>query len=298
MERRDFLKVGTVFVLCLTFDTKNLLFAESNIYPDLAVAKGYPPAKLVESAIGALGGIRRFVSRGDVVVVKPNIAWDRTPEMAANTNPEVVAEIVRLCYEAGAKQVKVLDRSVNDPKRCYVQSGIERHALSQGAKIVYPDDRKFRKVEIKGEILKSWELWTEVLEADKIINVPIAKHHSLARLTMGLKNMMGIMGGFRGLIHQRLDDSLADLVAFVRPTLTVLDAIRILVRGGPQGGDLKDVVQTNTVIVGTDPVAVDAYGSTLFGLRPEDIGAVKKAAERGIGRMDIEKMRIKRLSVQ
>lgn len=297
MERRDFLRTAFVCVFTLMLDRLDSLASDLTPYPDLVVVKGHPPAKLVETAISSLGGMKRFISHGDVVVVKPNIGWDRTPDKAANTNPEVVAEIVRLSYEAGAKLVKVLDRSVNDPRRCYVQSGIEKAASSFGAKVIYPDEKKFKKVDIKGEVLKSWEVWTDVLEADKIINVPIAKHHSLARLTMSIKNWMGVLGGFRGLIHQRLDESLADIAAFIRPTLTVLDAIRILVRGGPQGGDTKDVVEMGTIIAGVDQVAVDAYGTTLFGLKPEAIGHVRKAAERGLGRIDIDRMRIKRLSI-
>ncbi len=297
MERRNFLKTLLFGFFTLSLDRFHSFSSEPNSYPDLVVVTGYPPERLVDTAILALGGMKRFVSRGDTVVVKPNIAWDRTPEMAANTNPYVVAEIVKLCYEAGAKVVKVLDRSVNDPRRCYIQSGIEKLALAQGAKVIYPDEKKFKKVEIKGEFLRSWEVWTEVLEADKIINVPIAKHHSLARLTMSIKNWMGVLGGFRGLIHQRLDDSLVDIAAFMRPTLTVLDAIRILVRGGPQGGDLRDVLQTNTIIAGTDQVAVDAYGCTLFGIRPENVRYIKKAAERGLGKMDIARMRIRKLTI-
>ncbi|MCX7857580.1 MAG: DUF362 domain-containing protein [Deltaproteobacteria bacterium] len=297
MKRRDFLKTAFGCTFAFLFQRTGSFGTEYSSYPDLVVVTGHPPATLVESAVSALGGMKRFVSRGDIVVVKPNIGWDRPPEMAANTNPEVVGEVVRLCYEAGAKLVKVLDRSVNDPRRCYVQSGIEKAASFNGAKVIYPDDRKFKKVEIKGEVLKSWEIWTEVLEADKIINVPIAKHHSLARLTMSIKNLMGVMGGFRGLIHQRLDDSLADLAAFLRPTLTVLDAVRVLVRGGPQGGDIKDVVQKDTIIVGTDQVSVDAYGATLFGIRPQDIGHIKRAAERGIGRLDLDKIKVRKFSL-
>jgi uncharacterized protein (DUF362 family) len=296
MKRRDFLKTAFLGVITFALNKVDSFGSSPSLYPDLVIAKGERPCMLVRSAILALGGMSRFISRGDVVVIKPNIGWDRTPEMAANTNPDVVAELIRLCYEAGAKLVKVFDRSVNDPRRCYVQSGIEKAATSAGGKVIYPDDRKFKRVDIRGETLKSWEISTDVLEADKVINVPIAKHHSLAGLTMSIKNWMGVMGGFRGLIHQRLDDSLADLAAFIRPALTVLDATRVLVRGGPQGGDLRNVVKMDTIIAGVDQVAVDAYGATLFGIRPEDIGHIKKAAMRGVGKMDIDRMRIRRLS--
>lgn len=297
MERRDFLKAALVGLFTVTSAPFNSFSLKDHSFPDLVIANGYPPSRLVGAAISALGGMRRFISRGDVVVIKPNIAWDRKPEMAANTNPEVVKEIVRLCYDAGAKVVKVLDRSVNDPRRCYIQSGIEKAALDAGAKVIYPDDKKFKKVNINGNFLKSWEVWTEVLEADKIINVPVAKHHSLAKLTMAIKNWMGILGGFRGLLHQRLDECLVDIAAFVRPTLTVLDATRILVRGGPQGGSLENVVQKNTIVAGLDQVAVDAFGATLFGIKPEAVNYIKRAAERHLGRIDIDKMRLKKLNI-
>ena len=185
--------------------------------PDLAVVRGASPARITSAAVNELGGMRRFVSRGDIVVVKPNIGWDRTPEYAANTNPEVVAEIVRLCYEAGAKKVKVFDHPVSDARRTYKQSGIAVAAAAAGAQVSFVDERKFKDMAIKGQLLKSWPLYTEIIEADKVINVPIAKVHGIATLTLGMKNWMGIMGGSRGRIHQRIDESLVDLARFVKP---------------------------------------------------------------------------------
>ncbi len=300
MNRREFLKIAAISGIGLTvphsFDP---LFntVEASEKTDLVVARGAFPSEITRSAIDAFGGIKKFISRGDIVVIKPNIAWDRVPEQAANTNPEVVAEVVKLCYEAGAKKVKVFDRTVNDPRRCYVQSGIARAARSAGADVSHVDKRKFRDMKIKGMALKTWPLYTEVFEADKVINIPIAKHHGLAKITMAMKNWMGIMGGTRSQIHQKIDQSLADLAIVIRPTLTVLDAVRILTANGPQGGSLADVKKLNTVVVGVDQVAVDSFGATLFGMKGSDLGYVKIAARAGLGTMDLSKMNIKRIKV-
>ncbi len=271
--------------------------AEAAALPDLAVAHGTSPEKIVRAAIDALGGIKTFISRGDVVVIKPNIAWDRTPEQAGTTNPEVVAAVVKLCIEAGAKKVKVFDRTVNDPRRCYVQSGIAPAAGALGADVEFVDDRKFRDMDIRGEALKTWPLYTEVFEADKVINVPIAKHHGSAKLTMSMKNWMGIMGGQRRQIHQKLDESLVDLSTKIKPTLAILDAVRILTANGPQGGSLADVKKLDTVIAGVDQVAIDAYGATLFGMKGSDLGYVRIGHERGLGQMDLNKVKIRKITV-
>jgi len=271
--------------------------AEAAALPDLAVAHGISPEKIVRAAIDALGGIKTFVSRGDVVIVKPNIAWDRTPEQAGTTNPEVVAAVVKLCFEAGAKKVRVFDRPVNDPRRCYVQSGIAPAAGALGADVEFVDDRKFKDVDIKGTALKTWPLYTEVFEADKVINVPIAKHHGSAKLTMSLKNWMGVMGGQRRQIHQKLDESLVDLSTKIKPTLTILDAVRILTANGPQGGSLADVKKLDTVIAGVDQLAIDAYGATLFGMKGSDLGYVRIGHERGLGQMDLNKVKIRKVNI-
>jgi len=247
--------------------------------------------------VAELGGMGRFVSRGDIVVVKPNIGWDRTPEYAANTNPEVVAELVRLCYEAGAKRVKVFDFPVNDARRTYRQSGIAAAATAAGAQVSYIDDRKFKDTALRGQLLKSWPLYTEILAADKVINVPIAKVHGIATLTLGMKNWMGVMGGWRGRIHQRIDESLVDIARVIRPSLIVLDAVRILVDNGPQGGSLADVRRLDTVIAGTDQVAVDAFGTTLFGMKADTLDCVRIGHRAGLGNMDLSRLLIKRVSV-
>jgi uncharacterized protein (DUF362 family) len=296
MNRREFLKAAAVSGAMLAA-RGGYSIVEASEKNDLAVAHGSSPAKITRAAIDAMGGMKSFISRGDIVVIKPNIAWDRTPEQAANTNPEVVAEVVRMCFEAGAKKVKIFDRTVNDPRRCYVQSGIADAVKALGAELSYVDDRKFKEMNIKGEVMKSWSLYTDIFEADKVINIPIAKHHGLAKLTMSMKNWMGIMGGSRSQIHQRLDMSLADLALAVKPALTVLDAVRILTGNGPQGGNPADVKKMDTVIAGIDQVAIDSYGATLFAMKGSDLGYVRIADKMGIGKMDISKLKIKKINV-
>jgi uncharacterized protein (DUF362 family) len=298
MERRNFLKntALTLGGLAAWDACPPMLMAAPATRADLAVVHGTSPDKIVRAAVDALGGIRRFIAKGDVVVVKPNIGWDRKPEQAATTNPEVIATLIKLCYEAGAGKVKVFDRTCNDARRCYVQSGIEEAAKAAGAEVSYIDERKFREVKIpNGVAIQSWPIYTDVLEADKLINVPIAKHHGLGKLTLSLKNWMGVMGENRGRIHQRLDDTLVDLATVIKPALSVLDAVRILTAHGPQGGNLADVKRLDTVIAGTDQVAIDAYGSTLFGMTGADIGCITEAARRGLGVMDLAKLNILKL---
>jgi len=300
MDRRQFLKLTALTGIGLSLpQALNSLAeaAESSARPDLVVAHGASPEQIVKAALDALGGIKRFISRGDIVVIKPNIGWDRTPEQAGNTNPEVVAAVVKLCFEAGAKKVKVFDRPVNDPRRCYVQSGIIQAAQALGAETDYMDDRKFKDMILNGEALKSWPLYTDIFEADKVINIPIAKHHSLAKITMSMKNWMGVMGGSRRQIHQKLDQSLVDLSAKIKPTLTILDAVRILTANGPQGGSLADVKKLDTIIAGVDQVAIDSYGATLFGLKGSDLGYLQIAHKRGMGQMDLSKLNIKKIQV-
>lgn len=260
--------------------------------PEMVVARGDDPRLMVRRAIQELGGIRRFISPGDVVVVKPNIGWDRTPEQAANTNPDLVAEVVRLCREAGARKVIVTDVSTNEPRRAFLRSGIEEAARKEGAEIVLPGERRFREADLGGEVLGTWPVLEPFLEADKIVNLPIAKQHSLTGVTLGLKNWYGILGGERQRLHQRIHESLADLAAFMRPALTVIDAYRVLVRNGPAGGSLADVETRKTLVAGTDPVALDAWVAKAFwDLDAERLPYLKLAAGRGLGTVRFETLR-------
>ncbi|MGB8658508.1 MAG: DUF362 domain-containing protein [Candidatus Zixiibacteriota bacterium] len=305
ITRRDFIRVslGTGVALGLSHlglpELLGQTLEKKESFPDIAVVTNGDPASLARQAVELLGGMKRFVSKGDVVVVKPNIGWDRSPEQAANTNPEVVAEVVRMCLQAGAKKVKVFDRSCNNPSRCYQNSGIKKAASDAGAEVSFMVDTGFSKMKFpKGEVLKEWPMYKPAMEADLLINVPIAKDHGSSKLTMGIKNLMGIMGGDRGQIHWNLDDNLADLANFVRPQLTILDAYRILVNNGPQGGSLKDVREKKTIIAGTQIASVDAYGTTLFSMKPTDLGYVVKSNKFGLGEIDLNKLNIKMVGVK
>lgn len=271
----------------------------------LAVARGGDdPAKLVRTAVDAVGGMKRFVSAGDMVVVKPNIGWNRTPEQAANTNPFVVEEVVRMCVEAGAKKVKVFDSPCNPATRTYRMSGIEEAAKRAGAEVLYMDERKFKDVPIPdGVDLRSWNMYTEAFETDVLINVPILKHHSMARVTMGMKNLMGLLGGNRSAIHPGFDQKLADVNTVLVPHLTIIDAYRVLKAHGPNSGTPEDVALARHVVVGTDPVAVDSYGAELFGrvtgqdLKGSDIGHIRIGHEMGLGEIDLAKVEVNEIDL-
>jgi len=262
--------------------------------PEMVVVQGDDPRALVRRAFTDLGGVGRFIAHGDVVVMKPNIAWDRTPEQAANTNPDLVAEVVKHCWQAGAKRVIVTDVSCNDAERCFHRSGIAAAARGEGAEVILPDLERFREVNLGGEILQSWKVFEPFLLADKVINLPIAKQHALTGATLGFKNWYGILGGERNRLHQQIHQSLVDLAAFMLPTLTMLDCYRVLLRNGPTGGNLEDVVLHKTLVAGTDPVALDAYvAKAYWNLDADALPYLKMAEKRGLGRADFEHVRTK-----
>jgi len=270
--------------------------AHAAAQPPLAVRKGTNIPLLVRETLGALGGMDRFVRQGDVVVVKPNIGWDRTVEMAANTHPEVVTSLVHLCLEAGARLVRIFDRTCNDERRCYTRSGIRAAVEKIGSERVsleYVDPRSYSEVAIRGgRAFDRWEFYLPALEADRLINVPIAKHHSISGLTLGMKNLMGVIGGNRGRLHSNIAEALTDIASVLHADLTVVDATRILVANGPQGGRIQDVRSPETLIASPDIVAADAYAATLFNLAPEDIPTIVAAARRGLGVMDLKRVQM------
>ena len=254
----------------------------------LAVIQDNSPARLVEKAITALGGIGMFVSPGDCVLIKPNVGWDRTPKQAADTNPEMVAQMVRMCISAGAKDVVVTDVTCNDPRRTFLRSGIKDEAEKAGAKVIIYSDDDFVDVDLDGKLLTVWPVLKHILEADKFINMPIVKHHSLTRATLGMKNLYGIIGGSRSKLHQKIDQSIVDLAKFARPTLVVADGYRVLMRNGPVGGSLNDVKEYHTVVAGIDQVAVDAYCTRFLDLTPHDVGHILLAEKTGLGNIHLE----------
>lgn len=257
--------------------------------PVMAIAKSVTDAgELTRKAVDALGGMKRFISNGDIVAIKPNIGWDRMPVHAANTNPLVVAELVKMAFEAGAKRVVVTDASCNEPNRCFQRSGIWRATYALGATIILPAAHRFRDLRMKGDVLDLWPVYTPLVNADKVINVPVAKHHNLSKFTGAMKNWYGLLGGRRNRLHQNIDVSVADLATFMRPTLTVMDATRVLMRNGPQGGNIDDAKDMHQVIASLDQVAVDAYGATLIGEKPANVKYLAMGHERGIGNMNWE----------
>lgn len=257
---------------------------------DLVCAKGEDPFAMTVRAVEAMGGMERFVKRNDIVVIKPNIGWDRTPEQAANTNPLVVAALIVLCFKAGAKRVNIFDVPCNDARRCYENSGIEKAAREKGANVYFPDDWDVVKAKFKyASPMEGWSVLRDALECDTFINVPVLKHHGLTKLTISMKNLMGVCTGVRGLIHQNIARKIVDLTDFISPDLTVIDAYRFLYRNGPTGGNLNDVRRLDSLIVATDPTLADAYAAKLAGLDPLLLENVRIAAQRKFGSADIGK---------
>ncbi len=295
MKRREFIKDLAIGGVILNLNP--LVLGQGKNMPDLAVIQGDSPAHITQEAIAALGGMNQFVSKGDKVMVKPNIGWDRTPEQGACTNPEVVKTLVELCFDAGAKQVTVMDNPCNPAQRTYVRSGIAKAAKDAGAKVPFPNKYKLKKLALKGEWFKEWEIYTDFVEVDKIINVPAAKTHSLSRITLGMKNWLGALGGNRNQLHQNLDYAMVDLSRFFKPTLTVLDAYRLLIRNGPQGGRLSDVKVFKTIVAGVDYVAVDSMGASFFDIKPDELPYLQLSKDRGLGKIDLEKLRVEKRTV-
>ena len=305
--RREFLKRTAMAGGALALSPMGGALAQDKPAQDLQMCiarwKGNPDelktmaVKLTEQAIATLGGMGRFVKKGNVVWVKPNMAWDRTPELGANTNPDVVATLVRLCLEAGAKQVKVGDKTCNDCKKSYPASGIEAAVKAAGGEIVYLDDSRFKDYELKGKRLDKWAVYPDIVESDLVINVPIVKHHSISKMTLCMKNYMGVVGGNRGQWHQDMPECLCDITAFMKPKLCVVDAIRILTANGPTGGNLADVKRKDTVAAGVDIVALDAFGAELLGHKPEDIKTVAAGQAAGLGQIDYRKLALKEIEV-
>ncbi|MCF6149496.1 MAG: DUF362 domain-containing protein [Candidatus Kuenenia sp.] len=313
ISRRGFLKTGIAvgagvyglsYLSTIKKKPKLKQLKKHNLKPDLVVVHGSLTSaneeaiivnEMVRRAVSALGGMRKLVSNGDKVLIKPNIAWNQAPEFAANTNPYVVAALIELCKDAGARSVKVMDHTCStNPETSYNRSGIASAAIQAGAKVSYVNKNRFRDFVIPdGTVLNLWPFYEEMVykdEVDVLINVPIAKQHGTSRLSMGLKNVFGMIGGDRGSLHTDIHAKIADLNKFVKVDLTVLDAFRILKKNGPTGGRLDDVDNSpgnaRRIIVSTDPVAIDAYGATLFGIQPKDVGYIRKSHEEGLGEMD------------
>jgi uncharacterized protein (DUF362 family) len=251
--------------------------------PALAVAGGSGPATNLRRALDGVGGVGRFIGSGERVVVKPNCAWDRTAEQAANTNPELVAELVRVCIEAGAASVVVAENTCHDPDRVFDRSGVAAAARAAGAKVVHQKTTKTVPLDLGGTVLGTWEVLRPIADADRVINVPIVKHHSLCRATLGMKNWMGAVVGRRNSLHQNINQVCAELCAAFRPTLTVVDATRVLTGGGPTGGSLDLVRPVDRIAVSTDPVAADSWAGSLLELEPHQLRFLTIAERLSLG---------------
>ena len=259
--------------------------------PRLVIAHGKNPTLNLRAALERLGGLNRLITRDDIVLIKPNVAWERVPFQAATTHPDVVAELVRACREAGAREVIVTECPVDNAERCFERSGILKAARDAGARVILPSESTYVDVKIPGK-LGTWPILEPFATATKIINVPIAKHHGSARVTAGMKNWIGITDKRRKLFHADLDGSIAALAALMRPTLTVVDATRVLMRNGPKGGSLDDVRETGALAVSTDPVAIDCWATELLEAHLTDVKYLKLAADRGLGQLDYRKIAV------
>jgi uncharacterized protein (DUF362 family) len=267
------------------------------IVEGLGLHETYTAKELVIEVFEAAGGMSQFVSKGDVVVIKPNISWARPPHLAATTNPEVLQGVIELCQEAGAAKVRIADNTIDDSAFCFRVTGAEAVAKKTGAELIYPTSSLMRDMNLRGHRLDVWPVYVPLVEADKVINLPVAKHHILSSLTLGMKSWIGAVGGRRGSLHSDIHQNIVDLAQFFKPTITLIDATRIMIRNGPFGGSTSDVAEKNTLILSDDQVAADAKASLLFGKRPQDIGFIRMAQKRGLGTYDFQKLVQKKVEV-
>ncbi len=265
---------------------------------DLVAVKGGEPAEMFQQGIGALGGIGAFVQKGQKVVVKPNIGWDVSPERAGNTNPKLVEEIVRQCYQAGAKEVSVFDNTCDNWERCYDNSGIARAVKSAKGRLAPANtEGYFHPVAVNGSTMKDAKVHELILESDVVINVPVLKNHGGARLTMAMKNLMGVVWDRRFWHRNDLHQCIAEFSAFFKPHLNVLDAYYVMKENGPRGVSVDDVVTMRSLLISTNMVAIDAAGAKLFGMDPGAVRYIGIAEKLGLGSSDLSSMNIKRISI-
>ena len=303
MKRRDFIKKGmkgTIGAAILLSNYKSIYPITHSFSPkkyDLVAIKGGEPEDMFNRAMKDFGGMKRFVKPNQTVVIKPNIGWDVSPERAANTNPKLISQIVKHCFDAGAKDVYVFDHTCDQWNKCYSNSGIERAAKNAGAKVVTGNNEEYyHTVDIKkGSRLKSTKVHELILNSDVFINVPILKSHGSAQLTIGMKNLMGIVWD-RGYWHRNdLHQCIADFASYRKPDLTVVDAYWVMKQNGPRGVSVDDILTMKSQIISTDIVAADAAAAKLFGVEPALIGHIKIADEMKLGTMDLSKLSINRI---
>jgi len=298
MDRRNFLKSGVAAASAIAIVNIPELDAGQAKY-DLVAIKGGEPAQMFNAGIKELGGLSAFIKKGAKVVVKPNIGWDVPPERAGNTNPHLVAEIIKQCYNAGAKQVFVFDKTCDNWVKTYQNSGIEKAAKDAGATVVSGDSEdNYKEVEIKGaKVLKKVKVHELILNCDTFINVPILKHHSSSQVTISMKNLMGVIWDRKFWHRNDLHQCITDLTLRIKPHLNVVDAYRVLKQNGPRSVSVDDVIFMKSQIISTDIVAADAAAAKLFGVEPDSINYIKFADAMGIGRKNLDKLNIKRIKL-
>ena len=310
MNRRDFIKTATLAGVSLSAlgcagPTVEKPAATPAAQPaqappttyDLTIAQGTDPVSLLERGFKAIGGIGRYVKKDGSVVIKPNFSVPRTPAEAATTNTAMVAALVKMCLGAGAREVKVVDQPLNSstPVLCLERTGIKSAVEAAGGIVLTYNGvhDAFRPVSFAGKTMTKFEYAKDALDADLFINFPILKHHRGAKLTLGMKNMMGLIWDRRYLHSSDLHQGIAELAAFRKPHLTIMDAIRGITDNGPVGpGPIKEYGQ---VIFGVDQVAVDAYSASLFGMKPAEVGYIRIASELGLGQIQWEKLKIQKV---
>jgi uncharacterized protein (DUF362 family) len=259
----------------------------------ISIVKGSDRKATVNKAIKLLGGIERFVAKGEIVAIKPNVAFASPPLLGATAHPELVAEVVRLCYKAGAKQVIVIDNPINDPMSCFTLSGIGRAAGDNGAKVILPRPELFRHTTLTGgKLIVDWPIFYEPFaKVDKLIGIAPVKHHHRSGASMTMKNWYGLLGGRRNVFHQDINTIIAELALMVRPTLAILDGTEVMVTNGPTGGSVSDLKRMDTLIASTDCVAADSFGCTLLGLTASQLPYLAKAEKAGAGTTDYQSLK-------
>lgn len=264
---------------------KSYALEPNKLLPSLAIAHGPDHDKTIRAAMGALGGMDRFIKKGDVVMIKPNVAFDRPPPLAATTHPDALRAVAKLCFEAGARKVIVADNPINSPTGCFFKSGLTAVASDMGLDLEYPETTSFSPLSMKGEILKEWTFFsTPFKKATKVIGLAPCKDHNLCRASMTMKNWYGLLGGRRNQFHQHIHSIVSDFALMMKPTLVILDGMSVLMSNGPTGGRLSDVKPMNTIVAGTDMVAVDAYGyEHLLERDLAELTYIHKAHDRGLG---------------
>jgi len=261
--------------------------------PTMSVATGSDRAETVSTAIELLGGIERFVKEGETVAIKPNVAFASPSILGATANPELVAKVVRLCYDRGkARKVIVTDNPINDPTSCFTLSGIGKAAKQAGAEVVLPKAHHFKHTTLAGgRLIKNWPIFFGPFEkVDKLIGITPIKDHLRAGASMSMKNWYGLLGGRRNIFHQDINTIIAELAMMVKPTLVILDGTEVMMTNGPTGGSVSDLKRTNTLIASCDMVAADSLGCRLLGMKASDLPYLRKAEEAGAGTTDYESL--------